>query len=263
MVVGERRKAVRTKWKWPDRVFLGTRDDGDDCFEFRIRDLSPEHVGILITKGERREFEVGHGVHVFLPFQINDYFFDHGPIRWTSEDQSGLKCCILLNRRAPLYFPVYLEYSATEVVLGKSVDHVALFKKLAKDSYYLKRGKLIYYDHLEPYFQRVSSVRGREQKQKGEEFFTRIRAQVQEAVDALDELRKIAAAPGFDPFAADNGWDATKYRNAMRAKFNPTEFITVFKARDVLVYLESMRQLDHRLYVNHNTLVLLDAVRSA
>lgn len=260
-VVSEQRHVFRTQWQWPDRLFLGTREDGEDCFDFRLRDISSQGIGVFIADGEHKPFEVGDQVRVFLPFHVNEHYFDYGPIAWTKQCDGELQCGVHLNRRASLYFPVYLEYEGG-VVAGESENFPALFRRLAKDSYYLKRGKLIHFEHLAPYFEKLGGEVGKDGL-SGADFFAQSLERVKMAVAALCELQELVTTPDFDPFSSSSGWDADKFRDAIRSKFNPNVFIPVFDTRDAYVYLESIRRLDHRLYINHNTLVLLDAVRSS
>jgi hypothetical protein len=242
-------------------LFLGSRENSRPSFAYLLRDVSSSGTGVIIPlRDEMVPLEVGESVNFHLPFQLNEKFYNQGVIRWQKVLPEKQICGALLERRVPLRYPIYVAFETGDIrfVLEEfgisSLDE--LIERILEDAFYLKKGIGIYFEHLAPYFARHSRPRVKKQPATGQDLVARIRRQIQENIRALDGLKQTAInRAGEQPFP--NNTDLESLRAAIALELNLNVLSERFSASTVLPYLRSVRLLEHQLYTNFNTLVLL------
>jgi hypothetical protein len=204
--------------------------------------------------------EVGEAINFNLPFQLNQKFYNQGVIRWQQIAPQGQVCGAQLEKRAPLRYPIYVAFETGEIrfVIEEfgmpSVEH--LVERILQDAFYFKKGVGIYFEHLAPYFTRHSLQRVATGSKLPEDIVVRIRARIQGNVLIIGRLKtKAAQRAAAQPFPTMG--DLESLRTAIELELNLKELSERFSTSTVLPYLRSVQLLEHQLYSNFNTLVLL------
>jgi PilZ domain len=241
--------------------FLGSRENGQPSFAYLLRDVSSSGVGVVVPlRDQMVPLAVDEMVNFHLPFQLNKRFYNQGVIRWCKMMPEAQVCGAHLERRVPLRYPIYVAFETADIrfVLDEfGIPSLKdLIERILEDSFYLKRGIGIYFEHLAPYFARHGRLRVEKQSGAGEDLVMRIRRQIQENILALDGLKTSAIkCTGEQPFP--DRADLESLRAAIALELNLKVLSERFSALTVLPYLRSVRLLEHQLYTNFNTLVLL------
>jgi PilZ domain len=245
--------------------FLGSRESGLPSFTYFLRDVSLSGVGLMVPPQEGMvALEVGEMVNFHLPFQLNQKFYNQGAIRWEQPSPRGQMCGAQLQKRVPLRYPIYVAFESNDIrfVLEEfgipSIDELA--ERILEDAYYLKRGVSIYFEHLVPIFARHSLARKKERLPTEEYVVPRIRKQIEDNVSLLADF-KSKAAERSDARSFPTKEDLESIRKAVALEINLRVLSTAFDVQIVLPYLRSVRLLEHQLYSNFNTLVLLHLQR--
>jgi hypothetical protein len=131
-----------------------------------------------------------------------------------------------------------------------------LIERILGDAYYFKRGVSIYFEHLAPYFTRHGRLRPEKRPKENANIVPHIRAQIQEHIRAIEKL-KIKAAQKDTSRVFPTSNDLESLRAAIPFEINLVLLSESFDASVVLPYLRSVRLLEHQLYSNFNTLVLV------
>jgi PilZ domain len=241
--------------------FLGSRESGQPSFAYLLRDVSSSGVGVIVPLWAGMvPLEIGEAVNFHLPFQLNKRFYNQGVIRWQKILAEGQMCGAHLEKRVPLRYPIYVAFETGDIRFAveefgiPSVED--LIEQILEDAFFLKKGIGIYFEHLAPYFARHGRLRAEKESGASEELVTHIRRQIQENVRTVEGLKntanKRAADPPFPSIA-----DLESLRSAIALELNLKVLSERFNASTVLPYLRSVRLLEHQLYTNFNTLVLV------
>jgi PilZ domain len=241
--------------------FLGSRENGQPSFVYLLRDVSSSGVGVIVPlRAEMAPLEIGESVNFHLPFQLNTKFYNQGVIRWQKTVPEGQMCGAHLERLVPLRYPIYVAFETGDIRFAveefgiPSVED--LIQRILEDAFYLKKGIRIYFEHLAPYFTRHGRLRVEKESGGSEDLVARIRRQIQENIHTVEALknRAIGRTPE-QPFPS--AADLESLRAAIALELNLKVLSERFNASTVLPYLRSVRLLEHQLYTNFNTLVLL------
>jgi hypothetical protein len=241
--------------------FLGSRENGQPSFAYLLRDVSSGGVGVIVPLwAEMVPLEVGEAVNFHLPFQLNKKFYNQGVIRWEKMTPEGQMCGAHLEKRIPLRYPIYVAFETGDIRFAVEEFGIPsmedLIKQILEDAFYLKKGIGIYFEHLAPYFTRHGRLRVEKEPGAKEDLVTRIRRQIQKNIRTVESLKNgsIKRTEGQPiPSIAD----LESLRAAIALELNLKVLSERFNASTVLPYLRSVRLLEHQLYTNFNTLVLV------
>jgi PilZ domain len=241
--------------------FLASRENGRPSFAYLLRDVSSSGVGVIVPlRAGMADLEIGESVNFHLPFQLNKKFYNQGVIRWQKMEPEGQMCGAHLEKRVPLRYPIYVAFETGDIRFAveefgiPSVE--GLIEQILEDAFYLKKGIGIYFEHLAPYFNRHGRLRAERESGADGDLVTRIRRQIQENIHTVEGLKNTATKRiAEQPFPSVA--DLESLRAAIALELNLTVLSERFNASTVLPYLRSVRLLEHQLYTNFNTLVLL------
>jgi hypothetical protein len=258
---GEDRIPVNTR----QRPFLATKAESSLCFPYLLRDVSTQGVGIARPDALRQgvDLQVGESLNFHLPFRLSRFFFDQGSIRWRKRDESlpGELCGALLEKRVPLYYPLYVAFDTGQIVFKADApgasSEIGILRAILHDAQILKKGVRVYFNHLVPYFRRISDYEPARFPRLRAGFLTEILEKLDDNIVRLEHFSDAAAEPGYtlQRMAAD--FDLEAFRRCIEPELVPEEFVDRFDSRAVIPYLRSIKRLEHRLYANHNAVVLL------
>jgi hypothetical protein len=241
--------------------FLGSRENGQPSFAYLLRDVSSNGVGVIVPLwAGMTPLEIGESVNFHLPFQLNKKFYNQGVVRWQKVMPEAQTCGAQLEKRVPLRYPIYVAFETGDIRFAVEEFGISgledLIEQILEDAFYLKKGIGIYFEHLAPYFTRHGRLRVEKGSRANDALVIRIRRNIQENIRTVEGLRNKATKHTTEqPFPS--AADLEALRAAIALELNLTVLRERFKASTVLPYLRSVRLLEHQLYTNFNTLVLL------
>lgn len=251
----ERRRELRIPIDAGPVGFLGSRASGHRSFSYCLQDISENGVGVFVPNDSiSTKLTAGEIINFHLPFQINQQFFDQGPVRWLQESDAGTFCGAQLTHRIPLHYPVFLSFETGNIRFEWRTKGFpgpgALVQRILEDAYFFKKGIQIYFGHLRPYFTRQSR-----RKRRSEELAS-LDAEISASIACLGSTFKKAKAAGEDLTWLDEGM-LDQLRSCVLLELDLETLGEHFDTRVVWPYLRSIKLLEHQLYANFNTLVLL------
>jgi hypothetical protein len=134
---------------------------------------------------------------------------------------------------------------------------VDLLFRILKDSALLKKGVLIYLNHLIPYFSRISGYPVEDYPRLRNFVLMDIREKVKDHYGKLEALaevlreniRTLADIPRFV--------DLEELRAMVESEISTDLFHITFDSQRVVSYLAAIKELENKLYSNYNMVVML------
>ncbi|MCG5538175.1 PilZ domain-containing protein [Halorhodospira sp. 9622] len=244
--------------------FLGSRGEALQPFQYLLHDVSSGGLGIFLPDwlASRERLREGDQIFFHVPFRFGERILNRGYVAWQrwSAEEGGQWAGAPRTSGTPLPYPLYIALDAREIRidLGRFETSEALAQRIVHDSVLLKRGVLIYLRHLEALFSRVSELRGGDYRVFREEIIGDVRQRI---------LRSVAYLEQFDPQSNDDtaqppspiidAIDLDEFRAAMEPELPLELFNHALGAESTRLYLESIKKLEHRLYLNHNAYVMI------
>lgn len=242
--------------------FLGTSEDHTP-FQYLLLDISQQGVKIAMPRWvvSRETLHEGTRVHLHAPFRVGDRLYAQGQVRWAKWDESmqSQVCGIQIEENRFLHYspPIYLEPSGVHIDLGAYASIQDLLARTIQDAALLKRGVLIYLNHLIPYFSRIGDYPHKEYPKLKETFLKDMTERVEAHRAHLDSLRlEIRQNPAL---ASDivSYLDLEELREWMESEIPMGIMEMTFESEAAKPYLVAIKELEKRLYANYNALVML------
>ncbi len=243
--------------------FLGSRVADSSPFQYLVQDLSPHGAKILLPRWviKRENLRVGDLIDFHLPFIFDGEAFAAGEIVWVrhDEDLDAPAFGVRIDARAPVYYPVSisLENMGVGIDLTAFKTSAKLLSRVLKDSIFLKKGILIYLKHLKPLTVRLLEAEASELAGMRAFFFDETAQSVRSNMKTLEGVHEsVQAASGAgDGMAA---WlDLEQLRAAMEAEIVPDVWNAAFGQKSMAQYIAAINHLEHRLFYNYNTIVMI------
>ena len=243
--------------------FLGSRDEDQVCFQYLPLNLSRHGVALAIPKWlvARESLKEGDLLNLNVPFIFNKETFHQGRVKWAKwdDDINAQICGLRLEKSMPPHYPVFfsLETSAIVVNLKEFSQLEALFQKVLKDSFLLKKGVLIYFNHLISYFSRVTDYPAKDYPRLKQLFLYDVRNKIEEHQEQLGGLsERFQDMPGGHREIAKHV-NLEELRSIMESEIYLEVLKITFDSEVAMRYLESIKELETRLYANYNTIVMI------
>ena len=243
--------------------FLGSRGEALQPFQYLLQDVSSSGLGIFLPDwlASRERLREGDRIFFHVPFRFSERILNRGYVAWQrwSTEEGGQWAGATLTSGAPLPYPLYIALDAREIRidLGRFETSEALAQRIIHDSVLLKRGVLIYLRHLEALFSRVSELRGDDYRLFREQIIGDVRERIQRNLAYLEPFdpQGNGAAQASETIMEDI--DLDEFRAAMEPELPLELFNYALGAESTRLYLDSIKKLEHRLYLNHNAYVML------
>lgn len=243
--------------------FLGSRGTDYQPFDYIVQDVSPGGVKIVIPSWVlgRERIHQGERINLHVPFELEGKVLYSGTAAWQRLDLDGQGQIvgIAMDQGRPLSYPVFFSVSSRQLAIDFSSfeSKGSLLAKLAKDLYLLKQGCLIYLKHLSAFFSRISDLSYEEYGQFREFVFDDIIARTKKNADYLTVFH--------DRMAKSNGSleetcavvDLAELRQAVEPEMYIELFKSVYTDSFAMQYLYAIKELENKLYMGYNTLVLV------
>ncbi|HEJ83621.1 MAG TPA: PilZ domain-containing protein [Desulfobacteraceae bacterium] len=243
--------------------FLGSRDEDHTCFEYLLLDIGLHGVRISVPRWvvNRERLREGDRINLHVPFELEHRSYDQGRVVWASWDKEmdAQVCGIEVTKQMPLYNRVYFSLSSREVTvdLGAFSSVEDLGKRLLKDLFLLKKGVLIYLNHLVAYFSRVGEYPSRDYPRLKEVFLDDIRNRVRDHRDSLEGLYDDFRGEGRPGVAISGFLDLEELRDMVESEISLEILSTTFQKEAAMFYLQAIKDLEKKLYEKYNAVVML------
>lgn len=262
MTTAEKRSEDRRPLESATLPLLGSRQEDFQPFQYLVQDLSENGVRIAIPSWaqQRERLYRGDAVNLHLPYQLSGQSKNQGMVAWENWDpQMQIQSCgISLLRHFPETYPVYISLETREAVINLSVvKSVAnILRKVLKDAVLLKRGLLIYMDHLVAYLTRVSRFSRKEYADFRELIIEDIQSRIRENLRYLQKLYKVAQNTESEHEMLEQ-LDIDDIRKKMEPELYVDLFQSVLDSEVIQRYLIALKVLEKKGFNNYNTLVIL------
>jgi hypothetical protein len=261
--LSEKRRHTRTALDLTLFPFLGTRVADHACFEYLPVEISEGGLRIAIPRWlvSREQLNENEGVNLHLPFRFEEKVFDRGTISWSRWDEGSDAQVYGIRVDAspptpPLLFFGWEDQAFVAVCPEYSLGHEIL-NQVMKDLFLLKKGVLIYLNHLIPYFSRITLYPSEEYPMLKEFFLDDIRFKVKEHQEKLEALYDQALGGMHGQEEIARNLDLEEVRSLVESEIYLEILKTTFQSDAVMPYLNAIKALEDRLYLRYNSLVIL------
>jgi hypothetical protein len=247
---------------------LGSRVAPHSIFQYLLHSYSAESAQFVVPSWvvRREHFQVGDRVDLHFPFRTADgWHREQGEVVAVNWDAAAgeQSCRVELRDRSPLHHPVFVEMTTGKLELraegGEPVTAAELLPRLLRDCHLLKRGVAVYLKHLVPLFSRITLFPREEYGSLREHLLEDVRRRVEANVETLAGWRTRAEAGELTFATLSQDLDLETLRGVVEAEIDENLFAATFESPAIRPYTAAIRLLEHKLYLNYNTLVLLYA----
>lgn len=247
---------------------LGSRLAPHSAFQYLLQ--SVDGTGAVFSCPgwlvRREHFRIGDRVDFHFPFRTADgWHRQHGEIVEATVDaeQSGQVCRALFRERQPLHHPVYAVLDTGEIAFrsleDEDVPRAELLARLLKDCMLQKRGVSVYFKHLVPLFSRITLFPVEDYGALRAMLLEDVRRRIESNIAAFEAWHRQAAEGALTPASLSRDLDLEKLRAATEGEIENDLFEATFSTPVIKPYIDAIRLLENKLYLNYNTLVLLYA----
>ncbi len=243
--------------------FLGSRLGDQACFEYLLQDIEGGRVSLLIPRWvvNRERLKEGDTVQLNLPFEVDGRFLGRGRVVKTgwNEGLQSQECSLGLDEepQMPPGFRFSLRGSGGRIDLKDFSPPEGILRQTLKDGILLKRGILIYLNHLIPYFSRISELPSEAYRQLRDYLFEDIRVRIGQNKARLEELFQRLSNTCCPQESIPEFIDLEELRTAMESEIHSALFEITFDNALITEYILAIKELENRLYYSYNTIVML------
>ncbi|MFO7816832.1 MAG: PilZ domain-containing protein [Thermodesulfobacteriota bacterium] len=243
--------------------FLGSRDEDYQPFQYIIQDFSQNGVRIAIPSWvqSRERLFSNDQVNLHLPYKFKNQSRNQGKVAWEKweENESAQVCGIALDKYFPETYPVFISLDTKEVIVD--LAHFSSLEKLIllvlKDCVLLKKGILIYLEHLSSYFTRVSAFKREEYALFRQTVINDIKVGLEKNLAYLNEIYSEALNMEDEKGDILGLLDIDELRKSIESELYIELFTSVLSFEIVSRYLTALKVLEKKSYNNYNTLAML------
>jgi len=243
--------------------FLGSRKSDDQPFQYLIKDISKNGAKIYLPRWviRRERLYIYDTVNLHLPFKFENQTYYLGVIKWENWDQASESqiCGLMFQGNYPANYPVFISITSQEIAINLQAfsSFENLLKKIIKDTVFIKKGMLIYLKHLKAFFSRLSQLTREEYTSFRQVILDNIIQQTQEQHDQLNHIFSKLQALDINQEEIIQLIDLDEIRNNMESGIYVDLFQFILDSNIFNRYLLALKDLERRLYVNYNTIVML------
>ncbi|WP_035244349.1 hypothetical protein [Desulfonatronovibrio hydrogenovorans] len=243
--------------------FLGSREEDYQPFQYIIQDFSQNGVRIAIPAWvqSRERLYQDDQVNLHLPYKFKGQSRNQGQIAWEKweDDLDSQICGIALNKSFPETYPVFIALDTREVVidLARFSTPEKLLLLVLKDCVLLKRGMLIYLNHLTAYFTRLTEFKREEYTLFRLNVINDIKLGLEKNLEYLNKTYLAAMAMGSDHEEILGRLDIDELRKSIESELYIDLFSSVLSLESANRYLRALKTLEKKSYNNYNTMVML------
>jgi len=248
--------------------FLGSRQSPHAPFQYLLHavDRLGAIIGIPSWVVRREHLRAGDIVDLHFPFRTDDGWHRHHAViesvRWEAE-QSEQVCVTTFRDRHPLHHPVHASLETGVIAFrtegGEAADPAELMRGLVRDCLLQKQGVAVYFKHLVPLFSRITEFPTEDFGVLRGMVLEDIRKRIATNIASFERWWQQAASGALTPANLSLEIDLEDLRAAVEGEIDNELFEATFSTPAIRPYMNAIRLLEDKLYMNYNTLVLLYA----
>lgn len=247
---------------------LGSRVAPHTAFQYVLQsvDHSGANFGCPAWLARREHFRPGDRIDFHFPFRTADgWHRQQAEIERTAldDDGTGQVCRATFRDRSPLHHPVYASLENGDIAFrsedGEIVDRGELLRRVLRDCMLQKRGVGVYFKHLVPLFSRITMFPTEDYGALRQMLLEDIRKRIGANIVSFERWFATAESGLLSPATLSRDLDLETLRTAIEGEIESDLFNATFDTPAIRPYTEAIRLLEHKLYLNYNTLVLLYA----
>lgn len=246
--------------------FLGSKRDNHGTFQYLLQGVSAREVTFTVPPWvvRREHFAVGDRVDFHLPFRTADAeMHEQGEIVAVQRANDEQICRAELRERVPLHNPVFASLDTGEIMFcdadGAPANADELLGRLMRDFHLLKRGVGVYFKHLVPLFSRITLFPEKDYAALRRTILEDIRGRIDANTATFEAWQGEAERGELTMATLAQKLDLETLRGATEAEMENDLLTATFDTPVIKPYIAAIRLLEHRLYLNYNTVVLLYA----
>ena len=256
----EKRREPRIRLDTVRLPFLGSRKEDQVCFEYLPLDVSPHGFSIAIPQWlvNRERLQEGDLINLNVPFELNGKTFHQGKVVWTrwGEALEGQIIGMSLEKEMPPSYPLYFSLETSSLVAAKNVPLEELLLRVLKDSVLLKKGISIYFNHLIPYFSRITGYPSKDYPTLKHTFLNDIKNKIKQHHEKLDELYNLFKNSANHETIAQH-LNLEDLRDLIESEIYIDVMKITFESDAALQYLRAIKDLEYKLYYSYNNIVMV------
>jgi hypothetical protein len=259
----DKRQEKRLEFKSLLLPFLGSRMSDHSCFEYIPMDISFKGMKIMIPNWvvSREILKNLERIHLHLPFYFFDQSYTRGNIMWNTWDEGaqGQLYGIQMEHPENILYPLHIrsDTNSINVDLSKFTSTGRLLESLLKDAVMLKKGILIYLNHLIPYFSRLGVRSTQDYVQLKTVLFEDMKRQVMKNLNYMETLHDQTKADRGDEDTVLQTMNLDQLREAVRSEISMDTLEVALDTDAVIPYLSAIKTLEEKQYTNYNAMVML------
>jgi hypothetical protein len=156
----------------------------------------------------------------------------------------------------PTNYPLYFSLENSRVITSQDVSLEDLLLRVLKDSVLLKKGISIYFNHLIPYFSRITGYPSKDYPNLKDIFLNDIKNKIIQHKEKLDELYQLFKNSSNHKTIA---WhlNLEDLRDLIESEIYIDVLNITFDSDTALQYLQAIKELENKLYYNYNNIVMI------
>ena len=244
--------------------FLGSRARDFACFEYLPLDFSTHGLQIVIPRWvvNRERLQTGERVNLHVPFKLNEETYSQGEIAWVRQDESidGFRYGVQMTKQNQPTYPLFISLGS-EKDIGIDLSDFAtperLLLQLVHDAALLKKGVRIYFDHLVPYFSRISGYPTEQYPELKKLLFHDIGKKILENHGKLRALHARLQEDAEHQLGIPKDFDLEELRGMMESELSTDLLQIALGTEAITPYLNAIKELEKKQYTTYNAIVLL------
>jgi hypothetical protein len=259
----DKRNAKRFEFELLLLPFLGSRMSDQTCFEYIPMDISSEGLKILIPNWvvSRELLKNEEWIHLHLPFRFSNHTFTRGKIKWNTWDKNlqGQSYGLQMEHPENILYAIHIrtDTRSVDVDLSEFGSSGDLLQSFIKDAVLLKKGILIYLNHLIPFFSRLGGRSRQDYDQLKTVLFEDMKSQVMKNLGYVEALYNQAKMSRMDSQIVLQNLNLDQLREAVRSEVSVDVLSVALDSDAVTPILGAIKTLEEKQYTNYNAIVML------
>ena len=248
------------KWPYP---FLGTLIGEYEPFQYLLYKHSTRHITIITPSYLKNlyHFQEWDLINFYLSFRKDSNFYNQGRVTsvvWNEELRAQLCEIELLEinqKKSTVCLEIDENLKRSWNLEERAQDF--LVKKI-KESFLIKRGIGIYFQHFVPYFSRITGYSRKSYPWIKQYLLDDINKRIRSHIQQFESLTiNLETKIKEEDLNIINLIDLEKLREIIESEVNLDLLNLTFRSNPHIPYITAIKQLEDSLYWNYNTIVLL------
>lgn len=245
--------------------FIGSVKGEHDIFDYLIYDYKDEEFILMIPKWGRNQYKLREWdiVDFYLPFRIGarQRFAVQGivhEVQWNEETESQVSRIAFLKESShPFNTYIHVKEDSVHIALEENEHPDDTFLKAIKDSFLIKRGIQVYFQHLIPFFSRATGYSAQDYPLVKTHILKDMANNVNNHVKQLETFyfRLVAEKDHYERLV--EFLNPIELIDTIQSEINFDLLNLTFSNSPHRFYIEAIKELENTSYWNYNKIIML------